>query len=98
MNTDRNHTIAQRIFEESFDQCDSLFFGDEVEIDGIMYYVDVNSERGEFYIGEVRDGYDEPLPWADTLEIEHEVYDLMADWQGDTLHISSTNRMLGYLI
>lgn len=98
MNTDLNNTIAQTIFDVAFDQCDSLWFCDEIEIDGVMYYVDVNSTRGKFYIGYVRDGYDEELLLSDEFEIERQVYNLMDDWQGDALHISSTNRMLGYIM
>lgn len=98
MNTDLNYTIAQTIFEVAFDSFDSLYFCDEIEIDGVMYYVDVNSDRGEFYVGRVRDGYDEELPLSDELEIERQVYNLMDEWQGDTLHIAATNRMLGYIM
>lgn len=73
-----NYEIAEAIFAKA-NEGDRLYMFDEIEVGGVAYFVDLNSESAErFFIGKVNEeeGCDEELNLADELEIEGLIYDM----------------------
>ncbi len=96
MTEEQRYDIAAAIFAKA-DEGDRLYMFDEIEVDGVAYFVDLNSESAErFFIGKVNEeeGCDEELNLADELEIEGLIYDMRDERIRDGEEIRRTEHML----